>query len=364
MMRRVVPVVALAVLLLPLPGAGQGLAASGANIAARKIKGGLENPAAFTFAPDGRIFYGERLTGQIRIFDPSDDSDKLFYTVTKLATSGEQGLLGLALHPDYPAENWVYAYATRYVNGVPRNRILRIDDVGGDGENMAVIWKGKHVAASIHNGGHIAFGPDGMLYAVVGDAANPSNSQDITNNSAGKMLRMTDAGEIPGDNPFENRIWAYGIRNSFGFAFDPLTGYLWETENGPECNDELNFIEKAENYGWGADATCSQPPPPPENTNQDGPTPELPIKWWADTIAPVGAAFCVGCSLDDSEGTLFYGAYNTKEIRRSYLTANRRDVDSQGVVYTHQGKPLSFEVGPDNEIYFSTTTTIWKLYSP
>jgi glucose/arabinose dehydrogenase len=363
-MRRVLLAAALAGLLVTVPGVGPGLGASGENIAARKIKGGLDFPAAFTFAPDGRIFYGERLTGEIRIYDPSDDSNVKFYTVTNLATEGEQGLLGLALHPDYPAENWVYAFATRYVNGLPRNRILRIEDVGGNGQNMTIIWKATNVAASIHNGGHIAFGPDGMLHAVVGDAAKPSNSQDVYGNNAGKILRMTDTGAVPGDNPFGNRVWAYGIRNSFGFAFDPLSGYLWETENGPECNDELNFIEKAENYGWGADATCSQPPPPPENTNQDGPTPELPIKWWADTMAPVGAAFCVGCSLDDSEGTLFYGAYNTKEIRRSYLTADRRDVASQGVVYTHQGKPLSFEVGPDNEIYFSTTTTIWKLYSP
>jgi glucose/arabinose dehydrogenase len=362
-MRRVVPV-AMALLVLTVPGAGDGLAAPSANIDARKIVGGLDNPAAFTFAPDGRIFYGERLTGEIRIFDPSDDSNVKLYWVTDLATAGEQGLLGIALHPDYPATNWVYAFATRFVNGKPKNRILRIEDVGGDGKNMTVIWKAKNVAASIHNGGRIAFGPDGMLYAVVGDAADPANSQEIHDNNAGKILRMTDEGEVPPGNPFGNRVWAYGVRNAFGFAFDPLSGYLWETENGPECNDELNFIEEAENYGWGPDETCSEPPSAPKNTNQDGPTPELPIRWWADTIAPVGAAFCVGCSLDDSEGTLFYGAYNTKDIRRSYLSPDRRDVDSQGVVYTHQGKPLSFEVGPDDEVYFSTTTSIWKLYSP
>ena len=102
------------------------------------VKTGLDFPAAFTFAPDGRIFYGERFTGEIRVFDPRNGSDTLFYTVPNLSTTGEQGLLGLELHPNYPTTPWVYAYATRIVSGQARNQILRLVD-DGDGLTWAVI---------------------------------------------------------------------------------------------------------------------------------------------------------------------------------------------------------------------------------
>src|SRR4029434_4236693 len=89
-----------------------------------------------------------------------------------------------------------------------------------------------------HNGGRIAFGPDGMLYAIVGDAHNSSNAQDTTNEDRGKIIRIEPDGAAPSDTPFGDRVWVYGIRNSFGFAFDPQTDDLWETDNGPSCHDE------------------------------------------------------------------------------------------------------------------------------
>src|SRR5438874_8892961 len=89
----------------------------GRAVGATPVVTGLNYPAAFTFAPDGRIFYGERLTGKIRIYDPSNGSNTLFFTITNVSHIGEQGLLGLAIHPRYPARPLVYAYATRSVNG-------------------------------------------------------------------------------------------------------------------------------------------------------------------------------------------------------------------------------------------------------
>ena len=109
------------------------------------------------------------------------------------------------------------------------------------------------MAGTYHDGGHIDFGPDGKLYAVVGEGHDSSNAQDLTND-AGKVLRMNRNGSVPADNPFDDsRIFSYGLRNSFGFAFDPQSGTLWETENGPECVDEINVEQDGRELRVGAE---------------------------------------------------------------------------------------------------------------
>jgi glucose/arabinose dehydrogenase len=315
-----------------------------AAIGADPVATGLDWPAAFTFAPDGRIFYGERFTGDIRIFDPSTSQDTLFVHIPHVVgnSSNEQGLLGIALHPEYPTRPFIYAYATRDV-GTLRNQIIRIRDNGGTGSQHRIIFSSDTVAGSYHDGGRILFGPDGMLYAVVGEGHDSSNSQDLSNN-AGKVVRMTPTGGVPPGNPFPGKIiWTYGLRNSYGFNFDPQTDRLWETENGPTCNDEINLIVKGANYGWGPNETCSTPPPPPQNTNQDGPDPVLPEAFFTPTIAPVGAAF------------------NPNQIRKVTFTADRKDIASITTVYTHTKAPLSLERGPDGALYFSDAGAIYKL---
>jgi glucose/arabinose dehydrogenase len=357
-MRRVI---AVALALTCVLMAGPAAEGRGGGIGADLVVGGLAFPAAFTFAPDGRIFYGERFTGEIRILDPVSGSDDLFFTIPNVEISGEQGLLGLALHPLYPTRPAVFAYVTRNVSGSDRNQIIRIRDAGGSGTQPRAIWTEDVVASSIHNGGRILFGSDNRLYANVGDAANPANSQDLDNDS-GKILRMTDRGQPPPDNPFSGSlVWAYGYRNGYGFTFDPETGLMWEGQNGPECNDEINVVQSGDNLAWGPNETCSTPPPPPENTNQDGPDRVLPVWFFASTIAPVGVAFCSGCGLTGSEGTMFMGVYNTRQIRQVVLTVDRMDVVSVTTVYTHPDSPLSLEIGPDDAIYFSDSEGIWKL---
>jgi glucose/arabinose dehydrogenase len=323
-------------------------------ISAVPIVTGLDFPASFTIGQDGRFFYGERLTGEIRIFNPANGSDVSLVTIPNLSNQGERGLLGLALLPR--STNLVlYAYATRLVNGIPTNQIIRITT------NMQVILSSNTPSQPNHNGGRILFGPDDQLYAVIGDAQNPGNSQALAQN-AGKILRMTSTGGVPADNPFPgNLAWAYGIRNSYGFGFDPLTGRLWQTENGPECNDEINLIGKGANHAWGPNETCATPPPPPANTNQDGPNRVMPLAWFTPTTAPTGAAFCVGCGIPSSEGTLFFGTFNTRQITRVVLDAGRTGIASMQVVYTHPRPILSIERGPDNMVYFSDTGGIYKL---
>ena len=359
MARRMLVVVAgLSISLLGLVPTAPGRAAS---IGAEVVLDGIPFPAAFTFAPDGRIFYGERGTGEIHVYDPASGSDTLFFTISNVIFRGEQGLLGLALHPQYPTRPAVYAYATRDVQGEAQNQIIRVLDRGGVGASPRVIFSSDTVAGTYHDGGRILFGPDGMLYALVGEGHAEGNSQNLDTN-AGKILRMTDRGGVPPGNPFPGKvIWAYGIRNGFGMAFDPLTGNLWEEENGPACNDETNRIVKGANYGWGPHQTCSEPPPPPVNTNQDGPDPVLPVEWFTPVIAPVGNAFCWGCGLSGSEGTMLFGAYIPGEIRRATLSADRLDVVSIETMFVHEGLVVSMEPGPDGSLYFSDTHAIYRL---
>jgi glucose/arabinose dehydrogenase len=334
-----------------------------ASITAKAVVKGLNDPATFTFGPDGAIWYGELGTGEIHVIGAKHHSNHLFFGIPNVVNDGEQGLLGLALDPGFPATPFVYAYATRTVHGgQERDQIVRITDVNGHGTGMRVIWSSGTVAGVYHDGGRIEFGPDGRLYAIQGEAHNAANAQDLSN-AAGKILRMTTAGKPALGNPFpHSRIWAYGIRNSFGFDFDPQTGRLWETENGPSCNDELNRIISGRNYGWGTDQTCATPPAPPLDTNQDGPKPVLPKRWYTPVIAPTGAVFCQHCGLGKrAEGRLFFGAYNTGEIRQVTLTKSRLGVARQAIVYVHGEGVLSMEAAPDGQLYFSDSHAIYRL---
>ena len=319
-------------------------------------------PAAFVFDPGGRIFYGNRFTGEIRIFNPATGGDTLFFTLPDVATVGEQGLLGLALHPSYPQKPYVFAYYTRTVDGNPANQIVRLTDSMGTGRGLRTLL--PLPAAANHNGGVIHFGLDKKLYAVVGDVLNRANAQDLSS-LAGKVLRMSALGKpLPG-NPFtDSRVWAFGIRNSFGFAFDPQTGNLWETENGPECNDELNRIVKGGNHAWGPSATCSGTPP--QNTNQDGPSPRsLPLSIYNPVIAPTGAVFCQGCGLGAAvEGRLLFGDWNRGDIHAVTLTADRLGVASQTVILDRASGILAVERGTGGTIYFSDANGIYRLTGP
>lgn len=308
-------------------------------------------PTTFAFTPDGKIFYVERFTGQIRIHSPATGSDRAWRTVGGIATSGEQGLLGIALDPRWPRYRWVYVY---YTKADPlQNRIVRFRrsrDGSFDAERLTSI-----PAAGNHNGGVIGFGPDGMLYAVTGDAGDPARAQD-TGGKAGKVLRMTKRGRVPSDNPFSGSLaFSYGHRNSFGFAFDPRTGRLWQTENGPECDDEVNLARSGRNYGWGPASDCP-------GTTESGPDPVPPRVSYTPVIVPTGAAFCQGCRLGSGTGgSLLMGDFRAGAIRRLTLTSDRNDVASQDVIFDNPGGVLGMAADPDGRVYFSDQNGIYRL---
>jgi len=332
---------------------------------------GLNWPTALAFAPDGRIFFAERFTGNIRIIDGGTLLSAPFYTLANTATSGERGLLGLALDPDFSSSPYVYAYQTYSDagNGSIYNRIVRILGSGNTGLSHSVILRMPPLSsATNHNGGVIAFGPDGRLHAVVGENADPALSQTPAS-PMGKVLRMNPDGSAPVDNPFygsptwNNLVFTYGHRNMFGLAFHPATGRAYVTENGPNCNDEVSLLTPGGNFGWGATATCSTPPAPPGNTNRDGPSPVLPLWWWSPPICPTNAAVYGGPYFPAWRGDLFMGDCNNRQLHRLDLVPPGNDsVASDTIIWTAPSLILDVEAGPDGAIWVTTPTTIYRYW--
>jgi glucose/arabinose dehydrogenase len=346
----------------------EGRNAGSTAIVAKKIVGGLNQPVGFTFSPSGKIFYVEKPTGDVRIYNPSAHTNHLFLHLRGVNADGERGTLGVALDPGFPNRPYVYVYATRVHSGRLQNQIIRLTDTSGKGSHPKIIFSTPASVNPYHNGGRILFGPDGMLFAIVGEGHNSKNSQNLSN-PRGKILRMKPSGRPPTSNPFPHSlIWSFGIRNSFGFTFDPKTAKLWETENGPECNDEINLIVKGANFGWGPKENCGGTSP--GDTNNSGPKPRLqPELWFVKTIAITGDAFCDGCHLGSAaEGDLFFGdvANGTAPdgvIREVNLNSNRTGFSGSPVIVLSSpgGSVISMEVGPRGYIYFSDFGAIYKL---
>ncbi len=202
----------------------------------------LQIPWEIAFLPDGDLLVTERLGTIKRI-----GKEARVYTIEGVLHIGEGGLLGMALHPGFSENQWMYLYFTtrsgdNLINRVERYRFER------DRLSEKTIIIDNIPGAVNHDGGRIAFGSDGYLYITTGDAGKSNLAQDIKS-LAGKILRLKDDGSIPADNPFGNAVYSYGHRNSQGLTWDNK-GNLWATEHGQSGFDELNLIEKGKNYGW------------------------------------------------------------------------------------------------------------------
>ena len=243
----------------------------------------LNIPWEIKFLPNGEMLITERPGNLVRIGE-----NKKIIRIEGVKHIGEGGLLGLALHPEFEQNNFIYLYLTSNVNGGIENRVERYKINLEDNllEDKKVILSGIP-GASYHDGGKIEFGHDGYLYITTGDAGNPDSSQDVES-LAGKILRINDDGKIVDGNPFNNEVYSYGHRNPQGLAWDE-EGNLWSTEHGRSGIlsgfDELNFIEKGKNYGW--DIIQG------DETKEGMETPIL-HSGSSTTWAPAGAAFFNG----------------------------------------------------------------------
>ncbi|MFT3787647.1 MAG: PQQ-dependent sugar dehydrogenase [Tepidisphaeraceae bacterium] len=221
------------------------------------VAGTLTNATAMEFAPDGRLFVAQQ-NGALRVIKNGALLPTPFLSLA-VDWTGERGLLGIAFDPNFATNQYVYVYHTVPApsGGSAHNRVSRFtasgDVAAGGGTPILDL---ESLSATNHNGGAIHFGPDGKLYVAVGDNAVGSNAQTLTNR-LGKILRINADGSIPTDNPFyttatgANRaIWAYGLRNPFTTAFDPLTGAFNINDVGQNAWEEIDRGVSGANYGW------------------------------------------------------------------------------------------------------------------
>src|SRR3954447_5400186 len=298
------------------------------SAAHRTIATGLHVPWGIAFLPGGDALVAERTTGRILRFGPRGGKGRVAMRVPGVATGfGEGGLLGLAVSPQYRSDKLVYAYFTSGSD----NRIVRFK-LGGRVHPILTGIK-RFV---FHNGGRIAFGPDGKLYAGVGEAGDKPLAQD-RGSLNGKILRMNPDGSVPRGNPFRgSRVWSYGHRNVQGLAWD-RSHRLWATEFGQDRFDEVNLIRKGRNYGW--------PIVEGKGSTQGGRFVNPKVTWRTDDSSPSGAAI--------SGRTLYVAALQGRCLWRIPLRG------------THAGKPRRTLTGfgrlrtvvkaPDGSLWVATS---------
>ncbi len=292
----------------------------------------LDIPWALDFLPDGSIIFTER-PGRIRLIDERDGllTDPLL-TIDEVAHTGEAGLLGIAVHPVFDENRFIYVYYTYRSNRGLSNKVVRFRMEGRDLLDEKLIID-NIPGASIHDGGRIKFGPDGLLYITTGDATNTNSARD-KNSLAGKILRLKDDGTVPANNPFPGSpVYSFGHRNPQGLAWDDK-GRLWATEHGSQAYDELNLIEPGKNYGW--------PDIRGDEKSQRLVSPVLHSD--TDTWAPSGIAFF--------KGSLFFAGLRGQGLFQVPLDDKpvlRRQLNRDF------GRLRDVVVGPDDHLYILTS---------
>ena len=307
-------------------------AAEAAGDRPRPMLQGLAFPTNMAFLPDGTLLFTEKETGNVRVV--TDDGallDRPFITLPVMGDL-ERGLLGIAVHPDFPAEPWIYLYRSDPSDG--RNRLVRVRAGGQEAIGTPeTLLDGLPAAAGYHNGGDLAFAADGRLFVSIGEAHEPGRAQDTTD-IGGKILRLEADGSVPSDNPFgaANPVWSMGHRNSFGLCVDTGSGDLWEMENGPDRDDEVNLIQERGNYGW----------PVVTGASND--------ERFVDPVAVFPEPVAVtGCAVLD--GAVWFGSFDGRVWR---LPSSGDPVE----VARLPSGVTDVAIGPDGLVYVSSTEAI------
>ncbi|HEU4835015.1 MAG TPA: PQQ-dependent sugar dehydrogenase [Pyrinomonadaceae bacterium] len=312
---------------------------------------GLANPTAMEFAPDGRIFVCQQ-GGSLRVIKNGVLLSTPFLTLS-VDANGERGLLGIAFDPNFASNNFLYVYYT--VPSTPRhNRVSRFTangDVVVPGSEQIILELDNLSSATNHNGGAIHFGPDGKLYVAVGENANGSNAQTLSNR-LGKVLRINSDGSIPADNPFFNTatganrsIWAFGLRNPFTFAFQPGTGRMFINDVGEVTWEEINDGIAGSNYGW----NLSEGP----TTNPQFRSPLFAYQHGGSATtgcAIAGGAFYNPATVQFPQS--FVGKYFFADLCSGWIRVFDPATGTVSGFATNISNPVDLKVGADGSLYY------------
>tara|TARA_B100001741_G_scaffold2717_1_gene2208 strand:+ start:242 stop:1417 length:1176 start_codon:yes stop_codon:yes gene_type:complete len=305
---------------------------------------GLNNPWEMVFAPNGDIYFSER-DGRIWKIESFGEA-KVIQTFPK-SGSYEGGTLGLALHPNFEENKKIYVYQTNLELEFFQNKVYSFT-VDGDELTDKQIVIDDIPGALWHDGGRIAFGPDGKLYITTGDAVNPGLSQDLSS-LAGKILRINPDGTIPDDNPFDSSpVFSYGHRNPQGIAWDN-NGLLVSSEHGPSGemgygHDEINVIVKGGNYGW----------PKALGDSSDDSFVNPIIHSGQTTWAPSGMVYFDSNKIPSLDGKFLVGALRGQHLMVVDVAEDGSLINAEKIFEGEFGRIRTAQIGPDGVLYLLT----------
>ena len=312
--------------------------AKGSVKVARTVATGLSTPWGLAPLADGDLLVSSRDEATITRVDGRTGEKTELGEVPGVSPSGEGGLLGIALSPEYASDHMVYAYFT----SASDNRIVRMiyDEGKPAGEQLGApdtVFRGIP-KGMIHNGGRIAFGPDRMLYAGTGESGDTGLSQD-KESLGGKILRLTPEGEPAPGNPFpDSPVYSYGHRNVQGLAWDGKQR-LFASEFGQDTWDELNAIKPGDNYGW----------PEAEGESDDGGFHNPVDQWTTDEASPSGIAY--------AEGSIWMAGLGGDRLWRIPLKGTEASADPQAFLEEEYGRLRTVVPAGKNKLWLVTSNT-------
>jgi len=356
---------------LLLSGALFTLPALAADVQVQVLQDKLNHPWSVAFLPDNQTLLITERTGQLRSWRPDSGLSQPIEGVPEAVVRRQAGLLDVVLAPDFAQSRRVWLSYTEANSSGELGAVVGYGQLSEDNRRLngfkTVIRQTPQLSSGNNLGTRMAFDRDGYLYVVFGDNFHSSSAQDL-DKLTGKILRLNQDGSVPKDNPFVSRsgarpeIWAYGLRNPQGLAFNPWTQQMWESEHGPRGGDEVNIPLKGKNYGWplatwGIDYNGNRVPES-KGSHADGT--EQPVFYWKNSPAISGMAFYNSARFPEWKNSLFIGALKEKNLIR--LTVNGdKVVEAQRLLTDRNERIRDVRQGPDGYLYVLTDDDNGKL---
>jgi len=326
------------------------------SLQTRTVAQSLAFPWELIWGPDNFIWFTER-PGRIGRINPTTGVRTLNFTIPDCATVGEGGALGMVLHPDFSNNKYLYVVYNYYKTPPNTNYTEKVVRYTYDAINNTLIGDSTLLdnipANTIHNGSRLYISDDLKLFIGTGDAGDGNLAQN-DNSLAGKILRINLDGSIPADNPSPtSKIWTKGHRNPQGIVV--ANGKMYETEHGPNNDDEVNIIEKGRNYGWpNVEGYCFNNPS--EQTFCNTNNVKEPISAWTPTIAVSGAVFYDSNLIPQWKNSLLVSILKDQMIMQLKLNPSGDYVIERRMYYVSQfGRLRDFCISPAGKVYVATS---------